>query len=79
MFVVVLPINSADKRSLSQLKKRLVGQSYSDQLVVLKIFRVSSLPRVNYVVILHVLHRYSRIKSVIDNLISGHFLSFLIG
>ncbi|CAB4026109.1 probable ATP-dependent RNA helicase YTHDC2, partial [Paramuricea clavata] len=35
----ILPIDSADKHSLAQLKKRLVGQSYSDQLVVLKIFR----------------------------------------
>jgi hypothetical protein len=47
MFLVILPIDSADKRSLAQLKKRLVGQSYSDQLVVLKIFRVSILFQAN--------------------------------
>ncbi|XP_028394587.1 3'-5' RNA helicase YTHDC2-like [Dendronephthya gigantea] len=35
----ILPVDSVDKRSLAALKKRLAGQSYSDQLVVLKIFR----------------------------------------
>ena len=42
IFIVVLPIDSSDKRSLGRLKKRLVGQSFSDQLVVLKAFRVSA-------------------------------------
>ena len=52
LFLVILPIDSADKRSLAQLKKRLVGQAYSDQLVVLKIFRVSTWCRINIEVIL---------------------------